>query len=198
MKYYIFGIPNSGTQYIKKLVDLNFFAESNNKNDMGHWSWVHNGDAENATASLFQNTPLIFTYAELQKWINSLLVEVQQFIHQCGLNQYPDYHDAALLLHSQDTRWSLPKAVEVWSEFHINWIRYIHRSKYLIINKSRIDDQPYLVDRLSKIQHDLELKKKMTNWTLIEEKTVGNSLTENQLDYIENKVLTEIKDFYER
>ena len=32
MKYYIFGIPNSGTQYIKKLVDLNFFAESNNKN----------------------------------------------------------------------------------------------------------------------------------------------------------------------
>ena len=38
----------------------------------------------------------------------------------------------------------------------------------------------------------------MTNWTLIEEKTVGNSLTENQLDYIENKVLTEIKDFYER
>ena len=135
---------------------------------------------------------------ELQKWINSLLVDGQQFIHQCGLNQYPDYHDAALLLHSQDTRWSLPKAVEVWSEFHINWIRYIHRSKYLIINKSRIDDQPYLVDRLSKIQHDLELKKKMTNWTLIEEKTVGNSLTENQLDYIENKVLTEIKDFYER
>tara|TARA_R100000900_G_scaffold123254_1_gene97666 strand:- start:34 stop:630 length:597 start_codon:yes stop_codon:yes gene_type:complete len=198
MKYYIFGMPQTGTEYIKKLININFFAENNNKNDSGHWSWIHNDDAENATASLFQNSPLVFTYKRLPEWINSLITNGQQFIHQCGLNQYPDYHDAALLIYSQETRWSLPKAVEAWTQFHINWIRYIHRSNYLIVNKSKTKDQPYLIDRLSKIQFRLELKKKMSNWTLIEEEKILNSLTNTQLDYVNNKILKEIKDFYER
>ena len=198
MKYYIFGIPESGTGYVKKLIDINFYVENNNKNDAGHWSYIHNGDAENATASVFQNTPLIFSYRNLSEWLNCLISDGQQFIHQAGLNIYPDWHDAALLVTSHDTRWSIPRAIDVWTEFHINWIRYIHRSNYLIVNKSKTDDQPYIVDILSKAQYNLEFKKKMPNWTLIDDKKITNFLTDNQLDYVNNKVLRDIKIFYER
>ena len=86
----------------------------------------------------------------------------------------------------------------MWTEFHINWIRYIHRSNYLIINKIKTDDQPYIVDILSKAQYNLEFKKKMPNWTLIDDKKITNFLTDNQLDYVNNKVLRDIKIFYER
>jgi hypothetical protein len=198
MKYYIFGIPESGTNYVKNLIGVNFFNENNNKNDSGHWSWMHNADAEKATANLFQNTPLIFTYRPLSEWLNYLIKDGLQFINQSKLNQYPDYHDVNLLISSQEERWSLPKAIELWTEYHINWIKYIDRTNHLVIDNSKIEEQPYVVDRLSKIQYRLELIKKMPNWTLIEKQQITNHLTDYQLNYVNGKNLKEITNFFER
>ena len=75
MKYYIFGIQRTCTNYAKVLVQNNFYGECGNKNDYGHWSWKHNGDAEQATANLAQNTPVIFVIKEPKRWLGSIKIK---------------------------------------------------------------------------------------------------------------------------
>ena len=82
MKYYIFGIQRTCTNYAKVLVQNNFYGECGNKNDYGHWSWKHNGDAEQATANLAQNTPVIFCYKEPKRWLGSIKNQSIDFVNR--------------------------------------------------------------------------------------------------------------------
>jgi hypothetical protein len=198
VKYYIFGLQNTHTKLARQYIDVNFFAKNGNVNDFGHWSWNHNGDSEQATAHLFQNTPLIFTYKSPHKWMNSIIENDEEFINKYSLTQFPDYHDPRLLVKTKNEFWSLPRAIELWCEFHINWIRYLHRSNYVIMNQDKMSDQPYIIDFLSKVNLKLELEKKMPNWTLIKNDNVTekNFLTDLQHKYISKKVPNEIIDFF--
>ena len=198
MKYYIFGLQNTCTKLAQQYIDLNFYSKNGNVNDFGHWAWRHNGDSEQATANLFQSTPLIFTYRSPHKWMNSIIENDDEFINRYSLTDFPDYHDPNLLIKRGNEFWSLPKAIELWCEFHINWIRYIHRSNYVVMNQDKMSDQPYIIDFLSKVNLKLELQKKMPSWTLIQDDNITekNVLTDLQHKYVAKKVPNEIIDFF--
>lgn len=218
MKFFIFGIQRTCTNFAKQLVLANFHSEYMNVNDFGHWSWKHSPDAEQATANLSQTTPVVFCYKTPTMWLESIIRKDVDFINRWGLAKYPDYHDQDLLWENSLFKFSIPLAIEKWIEFHINWIKYLHRTNYIIMNQRTMCSQPGAVEVLSNIEVKLKLQKKMTNWTLftnsidyninqtskdfderiknyIENKTT--KLTDKQISYINNKVPKEIKDFFE-
>lgn len=219
MKFYTFGIQRTCTNFAKQLILENFYIDHGNINDFGHWSWKHTFDAEQATANLEQTTPLIFCYKTPLMWMESIIRNDVDFINRWGLAQYPDYHDEELLWENALFKFSIPLAIERWIEFHIEWMKFIHRSNYVIMNQRKMCDQPGAVEILSYIESKLKLQKKNPQWTLftnnvdyrvaqtdkdfderkknyLENKTT--KLTDKQIEYITNKVPQEIIDFYEK
>ncbi len=209
MKYYIFGIQRTCTNYAKVLVQNNFYGECGNKNDYGHWSWKHNGDAEQATANLAQNTPVIFCYKEPKRWLGSIKNQSIDFVNRYGLSNYPNYTDPQLIINNSEFSWSMPKALQVWVDFHINWIRCAHRCNMVVLNQEKMLEQPNVIDVLTRIQFKQELIKKHMQWLTIDnyvdhsltitknkisKKT--NPLTEYQIDYIDKNLPKEINDFF--
>lgn len=219
MKFYTFGIQRTCTNFAKQLVLTNFHSEWGNINDFGHWSWKHSPDAEQATANISAQTPLIFCYKTPLMWIESIIRNDVDFINRWGLVKYPDYHDQDLLWENALYKFSIPMAIEKWIEFHTEWMKFIHRSNYIIMNQRKMCDQPRAVEVLSHIENKLKLQKKKPQWTLftnnvdyrvaqtdkdfderkknyLENKTT--KLTDKQIQYINNKVPQEIIDFYEK
>jgi len=138
MKFYTFGIQRTCTNFAKQLILTNFHSEWGNINDFGHWSWKHSPDAEQATANLDQNTPLIFCYKTPLMWMESIIRNDVDFINRWGLAQYPDYHDQELLWENALYKFSIPMAIEKWIEFHVEWMKFIHRSNFVIMNQRKI------------------------------------------------------------
>lgn len=218
MKFYTFGIQRTCTNFAKQLVLTNFYTDYGNINDAGHWSWKHSPDAEQATANLAQNTPVIFCYKTPLMWMESIIRNDVDFINRWGLAKYPDYHDPDLLWENALYKFSIPLAIEKWIEFHIEWMKFIHRSNFVVMNQRKMCDQSGAVEVLSEIESKLKLQKKMPQWTLftnaidyrvrqtsqdfderkknyIENKTT--KLSSKQTDYIKNKIPKEIIKFYE-
>jgi hypothetical protein len=210
MKFYIFGIQRTCTNLAKATIEYNFWSKNGNVNDSGHWAWKHNSDAEQATANLAQSTPVIFCYKKPLSWIKSIIDNEVDFINKYRLTRYPDYIDEDLIIKNSMFSWSLPNALEIWIQFHIDWIKYLHRCNYVIMQQDKMIEQPSVIDILSRVQYKLELVKKMPSWTIID-KYVGRgariqdkpyvskniSLTEKQIDYINKKIPKEIITFFE-
>ena len=209
MKFYTFGIQRTCTNFAKKIILENFYSQYANVNDFGHWSWKHSPDAEQATANITFQTPLVFCYKTPLMWMESIIRNEVDFINRWGLVNYSDDHDEDLLWKTALYKFSIPLAIEKWIEFHIEWIKFIHRSNYVIMNQRKMCDQPGTVEVLSNIESKLKLKKKSPQWTLfadkdfdyrkkdyIENKTT--KLTDKQIQFINNKVPKEIIDFYEK
>ena len=114
MKFYTFGIQRTCTNFEKQLILANFYSEWGNINDVGHWSWKHSPDAEQATANLFATTPLIFCYKTPLMWMESIIRNDVDFINRWGLAQYSDYHDEELLWENALYKFSIPMAIEKW------------------------------------------------------------------------------------
>ena len=211
MKYYIFGIQRTCTNYCKLLIENNFYCENGNVNDYGHWSWKHNGDAEQATANLLQNTPVFFCYKPPIPWLNSLIHQDVDFINRYGLANYPNWIDPDLVLTNKLFSWSLPKAIHVWIDFHLNWLRYMHRCNAVLIHQVKMMEQPHVISVLSKTQYELELVKKHAQWATIDNLvdhggiitknkvvTRNNKLTDKQENYVKNNIPKDITSFFER
>lgn len=210
MKFYTFGIQRSCTNLAKATVLTNFWCEHGNVNDFGHWSWKHSPDAEQATANLNQSTPVIFCYKKPISWVEGLKKNDVDFINKYGLAKYEDYTDPELIIKNSLFSWSLPKAIDIWISFHIDWIKYLHRCNHVIMRQHEMTEQPLVIDVLSKIQHRLGLIKKMPNWTIIDRyvnhggrieknlyKDNEKTLSEKQVLYIKNKIPKEVIKFYE-
>ena len=219
MKFYTFGLQRTCTNFAKQLILQNFHSEWGNINDFGHWSWKHSPDAEQATASLSSETPLIFCYKTPLMWMESIIRNDVDFINRWGLAKYPDYHDEELLWENALYKFSIPLAIEKWIEFHTEWIKFIHRSNYVIMNQRKMCDQSRAVEVLSLIENKLKLQKKNPQWILftdavdyrvrmtdksfderkknyLQNKTT--KLTDKQIQYINNKIPQEIINFFEK
>tara|TARA_Y100000592_G_scaffold20329_1_gene31168 strand:+ start:227 stop:856 length:630 start_codon:yes stop_codon:yes gene_type:complete len=208
MKYYIFGIQRTCTNYAKLLIDNNFFAEYGNKNDYGHWSYKHNGDAEDATSRLAQNTPVIFCYKEPMRWLSSIKDSSMDLVNKYGLSNFPNYTDPQLVISNSECKWSMPKALQVWLTFHVNWIRSAHRCNMIVMNQEKMLEQPNVIDVLTRIQFKQELIKKHPQWQTIDNyvdqgvitnkkiSNKNNTLTDYQIDYINNNLPKEINNFF--
>ena len=219
MKFYTFGIQRTCTNLANKLILTNFYSVLGNINDAGHWSWKHCSDAEQATANISSQTPLIFCYKTPLLWIESILRDDVGFINRNGLTNYPDYHDKELLVSNSSYTFSIPIAIDNWIKFHIEWMKYIHRSNYVIMSQRKICDQPGAVSILANIENKLKMIKKGSQWLLFKdavdyantqfnqdfEKRKSNylqnkttNLTNKHIEYINNKIPQEVIDFYEK
>jgi hypothetical protein len=219
MIFYTFGIQRTCTNFAKELILKNFHSKWGNINDFGHWSWKHSPDAEQATANLSHSTPLVFCYKTPLMWVESIIRNDVDFINRWGLAKYPDYHDEELLWENALYKFSIPMAIEKWIEFHREWMKFIHRSNYIIMNQRKMCAQPGAIEVLSNIESKLQLQKKSPQWTLfnnavdyrvgltdkdfderkkkyLENKTT--KLTPKQIQYISNKIPQEIISFFEK
>tara|TARA_E500000318_G_C3548106_1_gene207643 strand:+ start:576 stop:1211 length:636 start_codon:yes stop_codon:yes gene_type:complete len=211
MKFYTFGIQRTCTNLARATVQANFWCDYGNVNDFGHWSWKHSSDAEQSTANLNEKTPVIFCYKKPISWVESLKKNDVDFINKNGLAKYENSTDPELIFKNSLCSWSLPKAIDKWISFHIDWIKYLHRCNYVIMRQDQMTHQPSVINVLSKIQYKLKLVKKIPNWTVIDRcvnhggrveenlyKDNAKTLSDKQIEYIENKIPKEIINFYEQ
>jgi hypothetical protein len=219
MKFYTFGIQRTCTNFAKEITLTNFYCNHGNVNDLGHWSWKHSPDAEQATANLSQSTPVVFCYKTPLMWMESIIRNDVDFINRWGLAKFEDYHDPELLWENALYKFSLPKAINVWIEFHIEWMKYVHRSNFVIMNQKKMCDQAGAVEVLSEMQTKLKLHKKTPQWIIFSNNVdyrvaqtdksfderknnyLSNKtsyLTEKQKEYILNKIPKEVLDFFEK
>lgn len=216
-KFYVFGIQRTCTNFAKAIIEQNFHCKYGNLNDYGHWSWKHSPDAERSTANLTEDSPLIFCYKTPYMWLESIIRKDVDFINRHGCAKFGDDIDPDLLITNKLYKWSIRKAIEVWTEFHINWMKYIHRSGFVIMNQKKMCHQPDAISTMVHIQSKGKLIKKMPHWNLIEENVdykvamtdnfkqrkmdyladKTTYLTPKQKDYIDTKVPKEVIDFYE-
>ena len=218
MKFYTFGIQRTCTNYAKQLILTNFYSELGNINDAGHWSWKHNPDANSATANLSGTTPLIFCYKTPLMWVESIIRNDVDFINHWHLTKFNDDTNPNLIITNDRYKFSLRLCIEKWIEFHINWIKHINRANYIIMNQRKMCLPADAVETLSQIENKLKLKKRDSQWTIFtnnidykikqtdknfdERKkdyisNITRKLTNEQIDYINNKIPQEIKDFFE-
>jgi hypothetical protein len=218
VKFYTFGIQRTCTNYAKQLVLTNFYSEWGNINDAGNWSWKHNPDADKATSNLTNNSSLIFCYKTPLMWVESIIRGDVDFINYWNLTKFSDDIDPDLIIDNIKYRFSLRLCIEKWIEFHTNWIKYLNRTNYIIMNQRKMCDQPGAVEVLSQIENKLGLKKRNAQWILFTNNVdyrvsqtakdfderkkdyitnTTRKLTEKQINYIKSKIPEEIIKFYE-
>lgn len=219
MKFYTFGIQRTCTNFAKQVVLTNFYSEWGNINDAGHWSWKHNPNADEATVNISAQTPLIFCYKTPLMWIESIIRNDVDFINHWHLNKFSDDVDSDLIIENDKYKFSLRLCIEKWIEFHINWIKNLNRTNYIIMNQRKMCLPGDAIDTLSQIENKLKLIKKSSQWTLFTNNVdyrvrqtdksfderkkdyisnITRKLTEKQVNYIKNKVPEEIIKFFEK
>ena len=218
VKFYTFGIQRTCTNFAKQLVLTNFHSEWGNINDAGNWSWKHNPDADKATSHLTMDSPLIFCYKTPLMWVESIIRNDVDFINHWHLTKFSDDIDSDLIITNDKYRFSLRLCIDKWIEFHTNWIKYLNRTNYIIMNQRKMCLPSDAIDTLTQIENKLELIKKSSQWTLFTNNVdyrvsqtnkdfderkkdyitnTTRKLTEKQVNYIKNKVPEEIIKFFE-
>ena len=165
-EYYLYGLQRSGTNYLRKLIELNFCYHARNKKSPR--SWKHRLDVPENPGGY----PCICIYKNPYKWIESLHRNPEDFFEkqetfQC-FNEDGSYNltNVAKTYRHWIETWALP----------IEHVRNIYTLKY----EDLIKDKKETLIRLSSI-----FKVLFDSANIIEPKTVLNSVkfTDDKKEY---------------